>query len=124
MDLNNLVMQGRLVKDPETRMAGDKQSCQFNIAVNGFQKDSVSFFDCTAWGKTGEVISKYFKKGQQIAIVGSLVQDRWGKDGVKQSRVKINVNEAHFCGSAQNQAQGEKQAEKAAQDKFEDDIPF
>lgn len=102
MSLNSVVLVGRLVKDPETREVGNDKItvCSFSLAVDEKGKDAgASFFDCTAWKGLGETIAKYFKKGSQIGISGRLKQESWEKDGKRQSKVSVVVEDFTFLSS-------------------------
>ena len=61
-----------------------------------------------AWRGTAEFVSKYFAKGQEIAVEGKLTTREWDDDnGQKRSVIELVVNQAHFCGSkSQNQGTG------------------
>lgn len=100
-DINSVVLVGRITKD----VGSDERSFSYigngtakavvNIAVNrGVKKgdkweDEASFFDVVIWGKTAENLKSRLTKGTQITVSGYLKQDRWEKDGQKQSRVQI-----------------------------------
>ena len=100
-DINNVVLVGRITKD----CGSDERSFSYvgngiakavvSIAVNrGVKKgdkweDETSFFDVVIWGKTAESLKPKLLKGRQICVSGYLKQDRWEKDGQKQSRVQI-----------------------------------
>jgi len=101
--MNNVNLIGRLTRDPElnTTQTG-KTVANFSIAINRrFNKDETDFFDCTAWGKTAEIIGEYLRKGNQVGINGELRQDRFEVEGQKRSKIKINVNQIDFIGSKQ-----------------------
>lgn len=73
--MNSCVMVGRLTKDVDFRVNGDKSTAKFTIAVNREYKNAqgnydADFINCTAFGKRAETISKYFTKGQQVCIKG------------------------------------------------------
>ena len=75
--INTVVLMGRLTADPELRETSNGVSyCRFSIAVDRAHKsgeDKVTdFLNCVAWRQTAEFISRYFTKGQMIAVVGSL----------------------------------------------------
>ena len=103
-DLNRIMIIGRLTKDPELRATqAGTAVCSFSIANNktwgkgGEKKEEVSFFNCTAWAKTGEVIAEYVKKGQRIAIDGRLQQRSWEDTaGAKRCAVEIVVDNFQF----------------------------
>ena len=76
------IIAGNLTRDPELRTTPNGSNvCSFTVAVNrtfrdasGEQKESVSFIDCSAWGKLSEVISQYAKKGSGVLVCGRLDQ--------------------------------------------------
>ena len=78
--MNKLTIIGNLTKDPETNI--EKNYTKFGVAVQRkFKKEDgthdVDFFNCTAWGKIGtEVIAKYCKKGNKIAVVGRIESNK------------------------------------------------
>jgi single-strand DNA-binding protein len=102
-DINHVIIIGNLARDPELRTLPSGASvCSFNIANNftyvkdGEKKSEASFFKCTAWGKTAEVVAQYVKKGHRLGVTGRLKQKTWEKDGEKKYDVEINVNEIQF----------------------------
>lgn len=97
IDLNNIVIRGRLTADPETKSVGDKDVSKFTLAVNdGFKEDHASFCEVESWGKLSGVCS-YLKKGSDVIIIGSIRQDRWkDQDGLNRSKIKIVSKEIIF----------------------------
>ncbi len=106
------IITGNLTRDPELRTTPNGASvCSFSVAVNrvfrdsnGEQKESVSFIDCSAWGKLGEMIGQYAKKGAGVLVSGRLDQRSWEdkNSGQKRSRVEIVVEDFNFTGPANN----------------------
>ena len=104
------IITGNLTRDPELRTTPNGSSvCSFSVAVNrtyrdtsGEQKEDVSFIDCSAWGKLGEMINQYAKKGTGVLVSGRLDQRSWEDktSGQKRSRVEIVVEDFNFTGSA------------------------
>lgn len=104
------IITGNLTRDPELRNTPNGASvCSFSVAVNrvyrdsnGEQKEDVSFIDCSAWGKLGEMINQYAKKGSGVLVSGRLDQRSWEDktSGQKRSRVEIVVEDFNFTGSA------------------------
>ena len=103
------IITGNLTRDPELRTTPSGTSvCGFAVAVNrvykdanGEQKEDVSFIDCSAWGKLGEMISQYAKKGSSVLVSGRLDQRSWEdkNGGGKRSRVEIVVEDFNFIGN-------------------------
>ena len=129
---SKVIIVGNITRDPELRSTpSGTQVCGFSVAVNrnyrdgsGEQKENVSFFDCSAWGKSGEIIAQYAKKGREILVSGRLEQRSWeDKEGQKRSRVEIVVEDFNFIGGADGSASGSKSASgAAASDVAPDDI--
>ena len=109
--LNTVVIMGRLTADPELRTTTSGLSVtSFTVAVDrkGTEKKT-DFIDCTAWRKTADFVSTYFKKGQMIAVEGSIQTDNFtDKDGNKRKSVQVTVENVSFCGS-KNESQDKPQ---------------
>lgn len=115
-DLNNVTLIGRLTKDlgDDERSFGyvgnGQARANVSIAVNRSKKngdewiDEVSYFDVTIWGKTAENLKPYLTKGKQICVEGYLKQDRWEKDGQKQSRIAIVADQVWLLGGKSDSA--------------------
>jgi single-strand DNA-binding protein len=112
-DINRICLIGRFTKDPELKFTPTNTPiANFSLANNrsyaagnGEKKEQVSFFNCIAWGKGGQLISQYCKKGQRIVIEGRLQQRSWDdKDGNKRSTVEIVVENFQFLDSPQQSA--------------------
>ena len=104
------IITGNLTRDPDLRTTPNGASvCSFSVAVNrvfrdssGTQQESVSFIDCSAWGKLGEMIGQYAKKGSGVLVSGRLDQRTWEDKttGQKRSRVEIVVEDFNFTSNA------------------------
>ena len=97
---------GRLTKDPEVRYTQNNMPvANFSIAVNRrFTKENdevkADFFNVIAWNKTGEFVSRYFKKGQQVAVVGRLQNRNWDdQNGQKHYATDVVAEEVYFADS-------------------------
>ncbi len=104
--MNKVILMGRLARDPETRQTPNGVTLsRFTIAVNRrfAGKDAqqqADFINCVAWRQTGEFVTRYFRKGSMIAVVGSLQTRSWdGNDGQKHYATEVSVDEAYFTGS-------------------------
>ena len=109
--MNNVILKGRLVADPELRQTQSGISVvKFTIAIDKYVKDGekqADFIECNAWRSTAEFISKYFRKGQEILIRGSLHNKNWqGADGVNHYSYEVTAENVEFCGSKANNTGG------------------
>ena len=103
------IIAGNLTRDPELRSTPSGASvCSLSVAVNrtyrgtdGENKEEVSYIDCSAWGKLGELIAQYAKKGTGVLISGRLSQHSWEdkNNGGKRSRIEIVVEDCNFLGT-------------------------
>ncbi|MBR6078705.1 MAG: single-stranded DNA-binding protein [Treponema sp.] len=104
-DLNSVVLIGRLTRDAElTYLQSGSAVANISIASNRNRKEGdqwiseVNYFDVSLFGKQAESLKQYLLKGKQIAIQGSLKQDRWEKDGQKFSKIRIIANSVELLG--------------------------
>ena len=139
-DLNSVFIIGRMTRNSELKYTNTGYAI-LNISIASNRsvkrdeewKDEVSFFQCVLFGKRAESLAEYLIKGKQIAISGSLQQDRWeNNEGQKRSVVKIIVDKVQFIGGKKQEAtraapvaQAEPAKEEpVTEDNFDDDIPF
>ena len=105
--MNLVTLIGRLTRDPELKYSqSGKAFCKFSIAVTReFNRDEADFINCVAWNKTGEFVSKYFKKGQQVGVIGRLQTRTWDDDkGQKHYITEVIVEETYFADSRRDGA--------------------
>lgn len=100
MSINTVTIMGRLTRDPQKSAGGSTTVTKFTVAVDDrFNRDKTHFIDVDAWASTADFVAKYFKKGQMIAVTGSLQQDNWtDKDGNKKTKLVIRADNVSFCG--------------------------
>jgi single-strand DNA-binding protein len=99
MDLNKVMIIGRLTRDPELRTTPNgAQVCQLGLATNyvytnqqsGQKVEQVEYHNVVLWRKLAEIAAQYLKKGRRVYIEGRLQTRSWdGKDGVKRSKTEI-----------------------------------
>lgn len=106
LNLNKVVLAGRLTSDPELKTTQSGISVtSFTIAVNRrFQRDSAEqqadFISCTAWRQTAEFITRYFAKGSSICVTGSIQTRKWqDQSGQNRYATDVVVDEAMFVDS-------------------------
>lgn len=136
--LNNVVLMGRLTAAPnlKTTQSGTSVS-SFTIAIDRrFQpKDGekqTDFINCVAWRQTAEFISRYFDKGDLIAVTGEIQTRKYEVDGNKRIATEVVVSNASFCGGKNNN--GTQEQRNDSFDDFpafmpqagaaDDDLPF
>ncbi len=99
MDLNKVMIIGRLTRDPETRTTPSGINvCQMGVATSyvytnretGQKVENTEFHNVVLWRKLGEIAQQYLKKGTQVFIEGRLQTRTWqGQDGAKRNRTEI-----------------------------------
>ncbi len=103
--MNKVILMGRLTRDPEVRYTQTNNTlvATFALAVNRRfartgEERQADFFNIVAWGKLGEFCSKYFKKGQQVGIIGRLQTRNWDDDkGTRHYVTEVIAEEAYFA---------------------------
>ena len=98
--MNRIVLIGRLTNDPELRANTESKVAKFTLAVNRL-KEGTDFINCVAWNKQAELISKYFKKGSQMALEGRIQTGSYEKDGVKRYTTDVVVESLTFLGNSE-----------------------
>lgn len=104
--INRHMLQGRLTRDPEVRTLNSGSLVTgFTVAWSEKFRDNENklFMPVNAWGKTGEMVAKYFHKGQEIVVEGRLTQREWtANDGSKRVSIEMTADHIHFCGPKQD----------------------
>ena len=138
MSINRVIISGNLTRDPEIRhTTGGTAVLAIGVAVNDRRKnqqtgeweDCPNFVDCTMFGSRAEAVSRYLSKGSKVAIEGRLRWSQWERDGRKQSKLEVIVDEIEFMSvrSGGGSRGGEQHAAEPARqdgDLYGDDIPF
>lgn len=104
--INNSVIMGRLTATPElkstpsgTEVSSFTIAVERNYAKQGEERQT-DFIDCVAWRNTAEFITRYFQKGDMIAVTGYIQTRNYeDKNGNKRKATEIVVNQASFCGN-------------------------
>lgn len=98
--MNNIQLLGRITADVELKSTqSGVEVCSFTLAVKRPKvKDTTDFINCVAWRNTAKFITDYFKKGQMIAVDGTLTSRNY-EDKNKNKRVafEVVVDNAYFC---------------------------
>lgn len=128
MNINKVILMGRLTADPELRMSqSNVPNIRFTVAVNRRftrqgENPQADFFNCTAFRSQAEFVSKYFKKGSAIIIFGSIQIDNWtDKNGVEHRTPNIMVDEVQFGESKGSGSGASRSYEKPEEPKKEGD---
>ena len=102
--LNKVILQGRLTETPELKVTNSgKYVTTFSLAVErdfstGNEKET-DFINIVAWNNTAEFITKYFAKGKQIIIRGSLqVRKYQTQNGENRYATEVIADKVYFCG--------------------------
>lgn len=111
--LNRVILMGRLTKDPELRHTqSDIPVASFTLAVDrGYKRDNdavnADFINIVAWRGTAEFVSKWFSKGQLVAVSGRLqTRSYTDANGNNRTVTEVVADEAFFAESKQKKAEG------------------
>ena len=117
--VNKIILVGNLGRDPELRVGQSGASfCRFSLAVtekyNG--EDRTEWFNCVAFSKLAEVVSKYLKKGRQVYVEGRLqtrkYQDKAGQD---RQATEVIVGNLTMLGGGEKRSTGNTGATSTSQ---------
>ena len=136
-NFNKTILGGRLTANPELKTTPNGVPvCSFTIAINrkGAKEQTTDFIKCNAWRSSAEFISKFFKKGSSICVIGSIQTNGYtDKDGNKRTSTEVNVDDIYFVDGKNDNASGQTETQPAFSvamgAKFEElgadeDIPF
>ena len=148
LNFNRVILGGRLTADPELKQTPSGLAvCSFHLAINrrasGEGDKKADFIPCVAWRNTAEFVSKYFRKGESMLVVGQMqVREYTNRNGQKRYATEVLVDEANFVDSrgeatsanpeASTERRGDMGAEPEAKNiapaftelSAEDDLPF
>ncbi len=137
MSINTVALMGRLTADPELRTTNNGTSViSFAVAVDrkytpSGQERQTDFIDCVAWRSTADFITRYFHKGDLIAIEGEIQTRNYeDKNGNKRKAVEVVVSNVSFCGGKSNTASTEQEKPSIdvndfdEADEYDDGLPF
>ena len=121
--MNNVVLSGRLVKDPDVHyLKGDNSNAvlRYTMAVtrdfkNADGKYDTDFISCVAWDRNAEFISKHFKKGSPITIVGNIRTGNYtNKEGQKVYTTDVFTDKIEFVAGAKNENSNETNTQQSS----------
>lgn len=131
-NLNSCHFIGNITRDPESKyLPNGTAVCDFGIAINhayktdsGEKREEVTFVDCTAFGRTSEIIAEYAKKGKSVYLECRAKLDQWDdkQSGQKRSKIKFVVNNVQLLGSPESKPTDGKTAKTPDVD--DSDIPY
>lgn len=108
MDLNKVMIIGRLTRDPETKTIPSGQMvATFSVATgrqwtdkeSGQKKEQTEFHNIVAWRRLAEICQQYLKKGAQVYLEGHLQTRSWDDpSGVKKYRTEIVADQMIMLG--------------------------
>ena len=106
---NKAILMGRLTADPEIKSTpGGNLVTSFSLAVDRRYKQGeekkADFISIVAWRHTAEFITRYFRRGDAILILGEIQTRTYEKDGVKHYVTEVLAQEATFCEAKRNEA--------------------
>lgn len=126
--MNNVVLIGRLTKDPEiTYTQSGTAVCKFTLAVDRQGKDGADFIRIVTWNKTAENCNKYLAKGRQAAVQGRIQTGSYkNKDGHTVYTTDVIANNVQFLGNKSDEktAIPDEVLEDSPYETLKEDIPF
>ena len=135
MAINNVVLTGRLARDPEIKQTQSGVGvCTFCCAVDRQYKSGeekiCDFINCVAWRGTADFVSKWFHKGDGIGVTGSIQTRKWVTDGGENRyATEVLCQQVSFLDGKKNAVEATQTPVEAAQNYAEienisEDLPF
>lgn len=130
--MNQIILTGRLARDPEIRYTNSKKAVtSFTVAVSRGRDREADFIDCVAWEDRAEQIDRDFLKGDAIGLMGRLSTRTWeDQDGKKHKATEVVVSFVEYpMGRRDKDAHRETEGTPAPANAFEDleddrELPF
>lgn len=126
--LNRVILLGNLGADPELRAVAETTVLGLRLATsesfkdrNGERQERTEWHRVNIWGKRGEALSKFLKKGDRILVEGSIRTSTYEKDGEKKYSTEIVASNIVLSGSGGAPTERAEEHQGAPDD---DDIPF
>ncbi len=129
MNLNKVQIIGRVTRDPELKSTtSGVKVCNFSIATNstwkaadGTKKEDVEFHNCVSFGKTGEVIAQYVRKGSLFYVEGKLKTNKW-VDKEQKTHYKTDIIVETFQFGPKASGSSDKPAQKTEEIQIQDEV--
>ena len=127
--VTRMILQGRLTADPELRHTQNGTAvASFRVAWSRKYKQETEnklFLPCVAWRGTGEMVARYFVKGQEIAVEGQLnTRSYTDRDGKDRQTTELIVDQVHFCGPKRGGSEGTYTAPEFNDIQDDGELPF
>lgn len=134
--MNNVILMGRLCRDPEVRYTSGESSmavARYTLAVDRRVKAGTEaktdFIGCVSFGKTAEHIEKYWRKGMKMLATGRIMTGSYEKDGTRHYTTDIVVDSVEFTET--KRAEGNGSSGPVSEDGFmnipeglDEELPF
>ena len=109
--MNEVILMGRLTKDPNINYTGEKPVARYTLAVERRIKPeggpTADFISCVTFGKTAEFAEKYLHQGTKIAVIGRIQTGSYtNKDGQKVYTTDVVVEDHEFVESKSSAGEG------------------
>lgn len=134
--LNEIILQGRLTRNPEMKATASGISCAtFGLACERDYKATngereTDFFEVVAWRNTAEFVQTYFSEGRMVIVRGRLQNRNWtAEDGTKRTAVQVVAYGLYFSDSQPKNNQAQEQPAAPVEDAgytpvVTDELPF
>jgi len=134
MSYQQVIVVGNVGKDPELKyLQSGTAVCSFSVAVNESWTDSATnerrektvWFRVSAWGRLGETVNSYVKKGREILVIGTVEARAYtDNSGQPAASLDLRARDVRFIGGRGDQQGGEGQYDDSAPQENVSDIPF
>ena len=108
---NKIVLIGNVVKDTEIKQVGKSTVARFRLAVDDpYREKNTLYIDCEAWDEQAKFAEKWLSKGKGIIVDGRLCMDSWEKEGKKETKFFVKIQEIRFSSSGKKEDSNKKES--------------
>jgi single-strand DNA-binding protein len=123
----NITIVGNVGKDPEQKDTKAGSVAKFSVGVSTRKDAETQWFNVTAWGKTGEIVMRYVKRGGSVLVNGTLqVRSYQAKDGTTKTSIDVDCNQLVLLGRRDEAVEAKSNAQKFQPPAAiaDEDLPF
>lgn len=99
--MNQVILMGRLTRDPEVRQSGETKVARYTLAVDKYsrgEQQGADFIPCVAFRQYADFAEKYLHQGMKVAVTGRIQTGSYTRqDGTKVKTTEVVVNSHEFC---------------------------
>lgn len=123
--MQTITIAGTVGRDAASKQAGGNTVTEWSVAVSAGRDKETTWFKCSLWGKRGEAVASYIRKGDKITVTGKLTAGVYdGKPDMKVEVYEVTLQGSKQDAGRQEVAISERGEKRYAPADLDDDVPF